>query len=140
MLKIRMARASDEEAISRLLEELELMRQSLSMSGFWVAEEEGEIAGIAHVEEAGDAVFLSSVGVKKDRQRHGIASLLLKEIFAASGRDVYLYTVIPDFFRRLGFSEVSEPQGLPDRGLFGCDACEPGRCVCMMRPAGVYGA
>lgn len=129
----RRAEPQDGAAISKLLVDLELTRPDLAIFGFWVAEVEGSVVGIAHVEAVADAAFISSVGVAETVQHRGIASGLLHEIARAWNRDLYLYTVIPGFFARLGFEIVMPPAFLPPRGLFGCDACDVNACVCMKR-------
>lgn len=131
---IRKAKVSDKKQITNILNELDLVRPKLSINGFWVAEDKGKVASIAHIEETGDALFLSSVGVREDLQKRGIASRLLKTIFTVCDKNIYLYTVIPSFFKQLGFKEVKQPEDIPPRGMFGCDACEINKCVCMMRP------
>jgi N-acetylglutamate synthase-like GNAT family acetyltransferase len=134
MVAMRPAEQRDEEAIAALLAELDLVRPSLAIAHFWVAEEEGRVVGTAHVEPAGDALFVSSVGVVLARQHRGIASALLRRAIGGSARPAYLYTIIPDFFRQLGFVEAEVIPELPPRRLFGCDACESAKCVCMVRP------
>jgi N-acetylglutamate synthase-like GNAT family acetyltransferase len=130
---LRRAIGADEEGLRTLLEELSLVRPSLVVERFWVAEEGGAIVGAAHLEPVGDHLFVSSVGVRRAHERRGIATALLTRMFARSTRRIYLYTVIPAFFERLGFRVAPVPRALPPRELFGCDACERTKCVCMVR-------
>lgn len=136
-LHIRRAQYSDAEAVSGLLTELDLMRPDLSIKEFRVASLEGRIVGIAHVEDVDNAVFISSVGVANELQGRGIEYEMMNTLMAEERRDVYVYTIIPSFFARLGFIEVNAPAYLPERDLFGCDLCEPHKCVCMMRHSDV---
>ena len=133
MISYRCANAGDVEAIRRLLEALSLVRPDFITDRFCVACDGDRVVGVAHVEDAGQAVFVSSVGVEACRQGRGIASGLLRWIARRCQRDLYLYTIIPDFFARLGFESVSTPEFLPQRALFGCETCEPDQCVCMLR-------
>lgn len=135
MAFFRMATQDDAGSIERLLETLELNRPATAIERFVVANEGERIVGMAHVEEAGPALFISSVGVDEAYQGKGIASGLMRHVAAEARRETYLYTIIPQFFTRLGFTAVEPPAFLPPRQLFGCDACLPRSCVCMVKKA-----
>ncbi|MFA4875260.1 MAG: GNAT family N-acetyltransferase [bacterium] len=135
MITIRKAIPEDEDAIKGLFYELDLVRPALALDGFWVAEQAGSVVGIAHAERVGERLFVSSVGVGVSSQGRGVGERLMLGMLARERREAWLYTVIPGFFERLGFAVAAAPADLPPRKLFGCDACEPEKCVCMMRPA-----
>ncbi len=135
MASFRWATAADAGEIGQLLESLELTRPATATGRFVVAHEGGRVMGMAHVEEAGPALFLSSVGVDEAHQGKGIGSALLRHIVSEPKREIYLYTIIPQFFTRLGFTAVEPPAFLPERRIFGCEACLPRSCVCMVKKA-----
>lgn len=133
MLKIRQAQKKDAEEILKILKELDLYYPSLSIQNFWVAEDEGGITGVVRLEEFDDYFFLSSLGVKKDKQKKGIAAALLKHILKPVSKNVYLYTIVPDFFKKFGFEPADPPASLPLKEIFGCEFCIPEKCKCMVR-------
>jgi len=136
MVNIRKAVPADREAVFRILKEQDLDYSRLTFDNFWVAEEDGKIVSIARLEEFNDFFFLSSVGTAKDRQGGGAASRLLNHIHRDCAKDVYLYTLIPGFFKKFGFEISPILCGLPAREVFDCENCRPQDCVCMSRKAG----
>ena len=134
MLNIRRAGPKDEPAILDLVKLLDLAYPAQSFKNFRVAEANDEIVGLADLEEFADFFFLSSVGVAEKSQKQGIATALLKKILTGLKKDVYLYTTLPDFFRRFGFNIVSTwPPYLPPKETFSCRECTPETCVCMVK-------
>jgi N-acetylglutamate synthase-like GNAT family acetyltransferase len=97
-----------------------------------VADLDNRVIAVARVEEFEDFCFLNSVGTTTDQQGKGIAGKLLEGILVAYSKDVYLYTIIPNFFRKYGFEISDFYGGLPERETFDCGNCQPGKCVCML--------
>ncbi len=133
MIRIRPAANKDEKEILRLLDEADLRYRQESLDGFRVAEIEGEIAGIVRIKEFPDFLFLTSLGVAKAHRDRGVASALVNKATAEAKKPVYLYTIIPEFFKKLGFKIEENPPRLPSREIYGCDECLPGKCVVMKR-------
>ncbi len=134
MIAIRRATISDYEQILQILKDRELEYPSLNLDNFWIAEDGNIIVSITRFEDIGNCYFISSVGTKKDFEGKGLASKLIKKI-SNQQKDVYLYTIIPDFFEKLGFKTVKTPPFLPRREVFNCKDCSPNVCVCMIRRA-----
>ena|SRR3989344_728771 len=132
MIAVRPAAKSDRGAILKIIEESGLYYPKQRLSGFWLAEENERVIGIIRLEKHRDFYFLSSLGVAKDRRDQGIATTLLKKVLNEAKEPVYLYTIIPDFFSRLGFKVVPRPSFLPVREIFNCGECQPEKCVCMI--------
>jgi len=133
MLTIRRITKKDEPSVLGLIKELDLAYPTQKLDNFWVVEENREIIGLADLKEFDDFWLLSSVGVDKKHQHRGVASLLLKELIKDLKKDVYLYTITPEFFSRLGFQIVPRPSDLPAREIFNCAECRPQHCVCMVK-------
>ena len=134
MIKIRRSQARDRAAILEIIKQQELSYPTQTLDNFWVAEEKGRVVGIADLWEFRNFLFLSSVGVAANRQHRGIATKLLNTMLSGLGKDVFLFTVTPDFFGKFGFRVVAEPpKGLPPRSIFACGNCTPATCVCMCR-------
>jgi N-acetylglutamate synthase-like GNAT family acetyltransferase len=133
MYNIREANKGDEEAIRAILDELDLAYSGMILRDYWVAEVRDEVVAVGRVEDVGDKLFLSSLGVRESHRNKGVATKLLEAMLLGDSRDLYAYTVIPEFFRKLGFVHADLPDCLPRRGQFECERCEPEKCVCMVR-------
>jgi len=133
MFKARPSRPKDSPRIREILEELGLSYPSQTLNDFWVAEKNKKIVGIVQLKTFPTFTFLSSLGVSASEQRQGIASFLVQAGLKSETREVYLYTIHPEFFKQLGFKAVPPPPFLPAKSSFGCGACVPEKCVCMVR-------
>jgi len=133
MLKFRKALTGDKNKILKVLKELNLYYPSQSLEDFWVAEKEDEIIGVARLEEYKDCCFLSSLGILEAHRKKGAASSLLSEMTKGLKKNVYLYTIIPEFFEKFGFEAASLLPGLPPKEPLECKNCFPNRCVCMAK-------
>lgn len=133
MVKIRRATPNDREMIDKILKELDIYFFAQEYNDFYIAEKDGIVSGIAKLSKYGDILFLSSVGVATDFQNQGIATGLLNELLKNAQLPIYLYTLIPDFFKKFGFIETPPIPSLPKKNLLECDECFPGKCVCMVR-------
>lgn len=134
MLTIRKAQTLDQSALLSILNELDLSCPSQSLDDFWLAQQaEGKVFGVARLQDYGQYLFLSCVGVIEKYRRQGIASQLLKALLKNAKKNVYLYTTIPDFFVKFGFTPTTHTSDLPSRGNFMCEECHPEKCRCMVK-------
>lgn len=116
------------------MDELDLGHPSLSLADFHVADAAGKIIGITHLKDCGQALYLSAVGVAPEFRKKGVARMLIETILPPKKKDAYVYTRIPGFFSRLGFSFTDVPTFIPPRGIYDCRECDGrDRCVCMVR-------
>ncbi len=132
-ITVRAARPADLPAILEILELADLRYRRETLDGFHLAERDGRVAGIVRLDERPDFVFLTSLGVRPELRGQGIGTALLRQLLRPLRKPVYLYTIIPGFFARLGFARTDAPAALPPKELFGCDQCLPGRCLCMLK-------
>ncbi|MFH1387019.1 MAG: GNAT family N-acetyltransferase [bacterium] len=133
-MDIRQATVQDKPQILELLKTLDLYYHDQPLNDFWVAEENGKIIGVVRLEEFPDFSFISSLGVLEVERKKGIASQLLKHLFELTKKDLYLYTIIPDFFKKFGFQiPNSGLPTLPLKDTLECSACSPGKCVTMVK-------
>ncbi|MBU0672505.1 MAG: GNAT family N-acetyltransferase [Candidatus Margulisbacteria bacterium] len=136
MTTIRLATDKDNPQILKISKDLNLYYPTLSLTDFWVAEKGQKIIGMAQLATYGKIAFLSSVGVVKTEQSHGIAKELISKALATTDKDTYLYTVIPDFFKKFGFETTQEkPADLPSKGRYICEECFSYKCVTMIKHA-----
>jgi len=132
-MTIRAAQKKDFDAIRGIIMELDLAYPSQSLDSFLVLEDKDHIIGIANLEEFDNFYFLSSVGVVEGFQRRGLASSFIKDLIKSLKKDVYLYTVIPGFFEKLGFKAIDPRPDLPSKTTFSCKECTPDTCVTMVK-------
>ena len=135
MLKIRPAQKKDSQRLLKILRELDLFYPSLTLDHFWVAEKGHAIVGAIRLEEYDDFYFLSCFGVIEKERKHGIAATLLEQSLKNIRKKVYLYTIIPDFFKKFGFEEAPCASSLPSKEKLGCEECSPEKCACMLKLA-----
>jgi len=135
-IDIRRAVEEDVEGALRLMGQLDLIHSAVAMRNLWVVMEEADVVGVAHLEHAGESLFLSSVGVRDSHRHMGLGRRLVEAMLKDAESDVYLYTVIPEFFDKLGFVETQPPAHIPPRDVFGCENCELGKCRCMVSRRG----
>jgi N-acetylglutamate synthase-like GNAT family acetyltransferase len=133
-LRIRRACPADHAVILALVQELELAYPAMDLSCFWVAEWDGTLVAAAELKDLGSCSLLSCVGVREELQGRGIGQALVDRISKEARSPVYLYTLVPGFFRKAGFSDArSLPPGLPPRAIYGCKDCDPSLCLCLVR-------
>lgn len=137
-MPVRKAVRGDFPRILSLAQDCGVDYAGMESDEFWLAEEDGEIAGIVGLQRRPDGLELVSLAVDPAHRSRGLARELTEALLAAAGGDVYLSTVIPDVFARLGF----EPAGLvppslaAKKGTPWCAGCEaPERCAVMVRRA-----
>ncbi len=134
-VSVRKARSADHAGVLGLLRALDLVYPSMDLSCFWVAEAGGLLAGVAELKRGETFALLSCVGVREDLQGRGIGRELVERITSRVSSPVFLYTVVPDFFRKAGFRDATHlPPGLPQRSVYGCSGCTPALCRCLVRP------
>ncbi len=134
-LRIRKARPEDHAAILRLVAALELNYPTMELSCFWLAESDGVLIAVAELKDFETCSLLSCVGVRKELQGRGIGRALIDRVVHEALFPVYLYSMIPGFFRKSGFLNANSlPPDLPPRSIYGCSSCDPSLCLCLMRP------
>lgn len=131
---IRRARPEDRPFVRRLAADLGLDQDGLEDDPVWVAEtEEGRIAGLVSLLRHPDCLELVSLGVDPAARSAGLGGRLVEVLMTEAGGDVYLATVIPDFFERHGFRKASPaPAGMAKDAAW-CEGCDKSRCTIMAR-------
>jgi N-acetylglutamate synthase-like GNAT family acetyltransferase len=131
---LRRALAEDHPQILQLLASLELEYPSRDLNHFWVYARSNRIDAIAELKEFPEFLLLSCVGVEEALQGTGIGKAFVADILSQVNQPVYLYTLIPAFFEKLGFRVTREAPGtLPPRSYYGCRNCIQQGCTCMVK-------
>lgn len=141
---MRPATSADRDAIERLLVESDLTTHALPdwIDRFWVAEQDGRIAGVAGIELYADGCLLRSVAVRPELRGTGLGRALVERALESAresgARQAYLLTLTAErWFPRLGFREIARdevPASVRESGEFR-EAC-PASAIVMTRPLG----
>jgi N-acetylglutamate synthase-like GNAT family acetyltransferase len=134
-MTVRNARITDNDEIVKVLKDVDEYHDALELVDFFVAEEDGRVVGVVKLEEYPSFFFLSSLAVPEKLQSKGTAGKILAEIFTKANKDIYIYTVIPEFFAKFGFVKTVPIAELPAKSYLECERCFPERCATMGRRA-----
>lgn len=98
------------------------------IGNFYVAEVNGDIAGVITYHDYGDHLKeVRSLAVKKKYLRRGIGSMLLRKLIddltAANSPTLFVLTYAPEFFRKNGFVEINMDT-LPEKIWKDCMYCK----------------
>lgn len=135
-MKIRKAFVSDIKTIHKLVNEFarkgEMLPRSLNelyenLRDFYIAEEDNEIKGICALHILWeDLAEIRSLAVKKEHQKKGIGSILVKRSLQEAKKlgikRVFVLTYLPDFFKKFGFKEIDKSK-LPQKIWGDCIKC-----------------
>lgn len=130
---IRNARSEDFPSVRRLAETLGLDYPGMEADRFWLAEEDGRVSGIVALLVHADCLELVSLGVAPETRSSGLGGRLIEALMDAAEGDVYLATVIPEYFERHGFIlTLRVPPGMAKDPAW-CEGCSKERCTVMLR-------
>lgn len=135
-MKIRKATVSDIKLIHKLINEFakkgEMLPRSLNelyenIRDFLIAEDNNEIKGVCALHILWeDLAEIRSLAVKKELQKKGIGSLLVKKCLKEAKKlgvnKVFVLTYIPEFFKKTGFRELDKSK-LPQKIWGDCIRC-----------------
>jgi N-acetylglutamate synthase-like GNAT family acetyltransferase len=84
---------------------------------FWVAEQQGTVAGVMGIQDRGDVALVRHAYVASTTQRSGVGTLLLRHVEQLTAKPILIGTWAAaswaiDFYRRNGFDTV--PNGEKD--------------------------
>lgn len=94
------------ERIEQLVKDFWLDNADMLPEQFRVLSNNGKVVAFGRLREHEDATELCTMGVSKDFQKKGFGEKMVKHLQSIAVRDIYLVTVIPDFFAKIGFKMV----------------------------------
>ncbi|MEO8673537.1 MAG: arsenic resistance N-acetyltransferase ArsN2 [Tahibacter sp.] len=141
MSSIRLANRDDMLAIRTLLSDSGLSIQDIARGAitFLVAHDETTLAGVAGLEQFGDAALLRSVAVRTEARSTGLGVRLVEEIEAyARGRGVtrlvLLTQTAPGFFSKRGYLKIERTTAPDDvRQSTEFTLVCPASAICMLK-------
>ncbi len=114
-MKIRLARAQDQETIVRMVRGAHLNPMDLQWQRFLVAEDETEIVGVGQIRLHKGAPELASLVVREERRGNGMGSQLINALIAQSPGTLYLFCrpQMGSYYARFGFHEITVKEAPP---------------------------
>src|SRR6267142_1206490 len=93
----------------------ELSEEIASGVVFWVAEREGQLAGLMGIQDKGEVALVRHAYVAPDTQRSGVGTTLLRYVQSLTDKPILIGTWAAaswaiEFYRRNGFTVVSTTQ------------------------------
>jgi N-acetylglutamate synthase-like GNAT family acetyltransferase len=93
----------------------ELQKEIAAGVIFWVAEDDGQLAGVMGVQDKGDVALVRHAYVVTTTQRSGIGTRLLRHVEGLTDKPILIGTWAAaswaiDFYRRNGFTVVSNAE------------------------------
>lgn len=131
-MRIRKARASDFPQILHLAQRMNLDYSGMAADDFWVAAEGKKVFGICGLKKHPDCLELCALGVEEIRRCGGLGRRLVRAVLRAAKAEVYLATLIPDYFAGLGFRPADVIPGSMVKKADWCAGCSPELCRVMV--------
>lgn len=111
---LRKAFDSDIEKIKPYAEKLNLDTKDMNPRKFYIVSNKGQIAGFGRRKNYKNICELATIGVLENHRRTGIGELLVNKLIKeASAEEIWLTTIIPEYFTKFGFkTSNNEPEEL----------------------------
>jgi N-acetylglutamate synthase-like GNAT family acetyltransferase len=135
-MRMRKAEPADWPQILRLARKYELDYHGMQADDFWVAVVGERIEGICGLKKHPDCFELCSLGVDESRRGCGLGKRLVVELLKTVPEDLYLATVIPEFFEKFGFEKTNNVPVSMVKKADWCGDCRPELCTVMVRKRG----
>jgi N-acetylglutamate synthase-like GNAT family acetyltransferase len=92
--------------VKDLVSDMSLDNNDLNEEQFIVAKRDDEIFGFGRLRTYNDCQELCTLGVIEPERLRGIGRGLARRLIKKSNKPLYVVTVIPEFFKKLGFTVV----------------------------------
>ena len=118
-MRIRPARAHDQEAIVKMVREAHLNPMDLQWRRFLVAEDEAGIVGVGQIRPHEGAPELGSLVVREERRGNGVGGQLINALIAQSPGTLYLFCrpQMGSYYARFGFRAITVKEAPPSLRL-----------------------
>lgn len=117
---------SDFPIVKKFIADFSLDDTDLRTEQFLVAKNNEEIIGFVRYKKYSNCGELCSLGVVENYRLKGVGSKLVEAILKKHQAPLYIVVIIPEFFTRFGFQEVTE---YPPELLTKLKYCENSLCV-----------
>lgn len=135
-MRIRKARNKEFPQIVALAKKYSLDYPGMDKDDFLVAEEKRRIIGICGIKKHGDWGELCSLGVDEDYRKRGVGGRLVSRVIKEVRSDIFLATLIPEFFVKFGFEKAAYIPSFMVKDSEWCQGCQQELCTVMVRKHG----
>lgn len=102
--RLRKAFDSDIEKIKPYAEKLNLDTKDMNPRKFYIVSNNGQIAGFGRKKNYKNICEFATIGVFEEYRDFGIGEMIVNKLIeTASGEEIWLTTVIPEYFNKFGF-------------------------------------
>jgi len=91
------------EQVKQLVEDFWLDNENMKSEQFRVLTDNEKVIAFGRLKKHSDAIELCTLGVVSDLRGKGYGRAMVKNLLNKASRDIYVVTVIPNFFAKLGF-------------------------------------
>lgn len=106
-VNVSQCQETDFAEVEKLIELLQLDNNDLNYNQFLVAKYQDKIIGFGRLRNYSSSNELCSLGVVEPHRFKGVGTELAKSLIKRSNKPLFVVTIIPSFFNRLGFIETS---------------------------------
>lgn len=96
------------EEVKKLVEDFWLDNNNMLKEQFRILLYKDKLAAFGRIRQNKDATELCTLGVVKELRGKGLGLAMVKALLAGTKGEVYVVCVIPGFFGKAGFKEVSQ--------------------------------
>jgi len=96
------------EEVKKYIEDFWLDNETMLKEQFRIILFKNKLVGFGRIRKNKDATELCSLGIIKEMRLKGLGKAMVKGLLSEVKKDVFVVCVIPDFFRKAGFIEVTE--------------------------------
>ena len=96
------------EEVKKHVDDFWLDNETMQKEQFRILLYKNKLVGFGRIRKNKDATELCSLGIIKEMRLKGLGKVMVKGLLSEVKGDVYVVCVIPDFFRKAGFTEVAE--------------------------------
>lgn len=106
-MKLFEAINTDLNFIEQLAKSFNLDIDDLKAEEFLVAKKENRIVGFGRLKRHNGFEEISTVGVIKEERMNGVGKVILEGLIKQAKGEIYLITMIPDFFKQFDFEAIN---------------------------------
>jgi N-acetylglutamate synthase-like GNAT family acetyltransferase len=106
MLTLNTPSFTDFNIIKKYISEFELDDRALQINEFTAAYINNALVGFGRLRQYENCCEICTLGVLPECRRNGIGTAITKNLIEKATSDCYLVSIIPEFFKKMGFEET----------------------------------
>ena len=131
---IRQPNEVEFQGVKSYVKKFSLDDREMNRQEFKVLLYDNKLAAFGRLKNHTDGIELCTIGVVEEYRGKQLGNAIVRELLSDIKQDVYLVTVIPAFFTKLGFKEAKEyPIFLQNKRDNFCEHHHPGDCISVLK-------